>query len=99
MLIADNKMTKEEWKNCYNELYDIYSEYSGIYAHYKNGKNKHIRNEAAERLCVIIKRAERTIRCHEELIELVDHSDEMFSLPWFFEDLQTLLVKVEEIAQ
>lgn len=89
-------MTREEWKKCYDELYGIYSEYYGINTHYKNGKTKLIRNNAEEKLRIIIKRAEKTICDNGELLYLVEQPDEMFSLQHFMEDLQNLLMKVEE---
>jgi len=42
-------MTKEEWKELYKILNEIYSEFNKNYRDYQNGKNKKAREEALKR--------------------------------------------------
>lgn len=89
-------MNKLDWENCYNELNEIFSDYSIEKGHFEHGKNNFIRKEAERKMDIIINRAKSLICNYDELLSLIEHPDEFFSYQWFYEDIQVLLIKVEQ---
>ena len=69
-------MTKEEWKELYKILNEIYSEFNKNYRDYQNGKNKKAREEALKRSKSAILLADFHIKKNREaLVLLIDGRD------------------------
>jgi hypothetical protein len=89
-------MTKEEWKEWYDRFREIFEDYYFAEQEYRNGKNKTIRDSAKRTMDILRGRAKNYVEDNDELLELVEFPDEMFSFQWFGGDLPKLLERLKE---
>lgn len=89
-------MTKEEWKEWYERFREIFEDYYFAEQEFRSGKNQAIRDSAKQMMEILKGKTKNYVDNNDELLELVEFPDEMFSFPWFGNDLPKLLERIKE---